>query len=57
MTEEQIFDEFLGTFGGNKNGDGKLTKDEWDDYYSHVSASIDDDEYFVEMIKHAWKLA
>lgn len=29
---------------------------EWNDYYSAVSASIDNDDHFVQLIKMAWKL-
>ena len=29
---------------------------EWNDYYAAVSASIDDDGHFVELMKIAWKL-
>jgi hypothetical protein len=41
---------------GDKNGDGKITKSEWDDYYQAVSANIDNDEHFVECMKIAWRL-
>ena len=34
----------------------QVTKEEFLDYYSGVSKSIDEDEYFVEMMKQAWKL-
>ena len=37
-------------------GDGKVTFNEFMDYYSNVSASIDDDAYFELMIKNAWNL-
>lgn len=45
-TEDEIFTEFLKSFG-DARGDGKITKSEWNDYYSAVSASIDTDDYFV----------
>jgi len=54
-TEDQIFKEFLQGFG-DKNADGMITTEEWNDYYAAVSASIDGDEYFVEMMKNSWKL-
>lgn len=31
-----------------------MTKDEFFDYYTGVSKSIDDDDYFVEMMKLVW---
>ncbi len=54
-TEDQVFLEFLTNFG-DKNKDGKITKTEWNDYYSAVSASIDNDDHFVDLMKAAWKL-
>lgn len=56
MTEEQVFEEFLASFDAPNDPDGKVTKEDFLNYYSGVSASIDTDEYFVEMMKRAWKL-
>ena len=47
--------EFLKHFG-DKNGDGKLQRSEWNDYYAAVSASIDNDDHFIQLMKVAWKL-
>jgi len=33
-----------------------VTKDDFINYYSGISASIDNDEYFVCMMKNAWDL-
>ena len=55
MTKDDIFNEFLEAFG-DKDGDGTVTKDEWYEYYAAVSASVDDDEYFVTMMNNAWGL-
>ena len=40
----------------SKKGDGKVDFNEFCDYYSNVSASIDDDAYFEVMITNAWNL-
>jgi len=55
MTEDQVFQEFLQSFA-DANKDGVITKQEWDEYYDSVSANIDDDEHFVELMKSCWKL-
>lgn len=33
-----------------------MTKEEFEDYYSNISSSIDDDLYFNLMMDNAWKL-
>jgi hypothetical protein len=33
-----------------------VTKEEFDEYYNNISASIDDDAYFQQMMVSAWKL-
>lgn len=40
----------------SKKGDGMVTFNEFLDYYSNVSASIDNDEYFNLMMTNAWNL-
>ena len=37
-------------------GDGRVSLQEFMDYYSNVSASIDNDEYFQLMLTNAWNL-
>ena len=37
-------------------GDGRVTLQEFYDYYSNISASIDNDEYFQLMLTNAWNL-
>eukprot|EP00760_Papus_ankaliazontas_P008555 PhM_4_TR13886/c0_g1_i1/m.56466 len=55
-TEEEVLLEFIDTFevGGEK--DGIVTPQEFENYYSNVSASIDDDKYFVLMMNSAWRM-
>jgi len=61
-TEDQILQEFLETFEtahAMRNNDAPnyvVTKEEFDEYYNNISASIDDDMYFMTMINNAWKL-
>jgi Ca2+-binding EF-hand superfamily protein len=55
MTEDQVFGLFLKNFN-DYNGDGKIDRKEWNDYYSAVSYSIDNDDHFVILMKTAWNL-
>ena len=60
-TEEDIYGEFLETFELHHNlrkgcRDRRVTKDEFLEYYANISMYYDDDDYFVEFIRNAWKL-
>ncbi|XP_027734536.1 calcyphosin-like protein [Empidonax traillii] len=55
-TEDQVFRAFLDNFDSHYDKDGKVTKEEFMNYYAGVSASIDSDTYFIIMMKSAWKL-
>ncbi|XP_060640854.2 calcyphosin-like protein isoform X2 [Anolis sagrei] len=55
-SQDQVFRAFLDSFDSPDDKDGKITAEEFLNYYSGVSASIDSDDYFVEMMKVAWKL-
>eukprot|EP00127_Corallochytrium_limacisporum_P003677 Clim_evm9s152 gene=Clim_evmTU9s152 len=53
-TKAQVLRQFLDAFD-SKDKDGVVTFDEFLNYYSGVSASIDDDTYFDLMMHQAWK--
>ena len=62
QTEDDILYEFLDTFeahhSDNKEDarDGRVSVDEWTEYYNNVSMSIDRDDYFELMMNNAWNL-
>uniref|UniRef100_A0AC34Q045 EF-hand domain-containing protein n=1 Tax=Panagrolaimus sp. JU765 TaxID=591449 RepID=A0AC34Q045_9BILA len=55
-TEEEIFKDFLANFEIGGHVDGKVTKEEFINYYAGVSAAIDTDVYFDLMMRNSWKL-
>lgn len=61
-TEQQVLGEFLETFEtahnmrDNEAPDHIVTKEEFEEYYNNVSASIDLDDYFAVMMNSAWNL-
>jgi Ca2+-binding EF-hand superfamily protein len=61
-SEEQILLEFLETFEthhsirNNNAPDHIVTKEEFEEYYNNISASIDNDQYFELMMNNAWKI-
>ncbi len=54
-TEDEVFTQFLTHFG-DKNRDGRITRWEWNDYYSATSATISNDDTFIDLMRTAWKL-
>ena len=61
-TPEQVLVEFLQTFEAHHNivkgesADGKVTLDEFVEYYKNISSSIDNDDYFALMMNNSWNL-
>jgi hypothetical protein len=55
-TEDMILQEFLETFEtahsmrNNEAPNHVVTKEEFEEYYNNISASIEDDAYFTVMI-------
>ena len=56
-TEKQVLAEFLDGFDVGGEKDGKVTVQEFENYYKAVSASIDNDDYFELMIRNAWHIS
>ena len=61
--EEEVLAEFLDTFeyqfsllNDGKTKDGKITMEEFLEYYNNISMSIKDDDYIEEMIKSVYNL-
>lgn len=52
-TERQVLEEFLHTFEAHmdiitgEKGDNRISLPEWVEYYTNISASIDNDAYFA----------
>lgn len=56
MSKEELVKVFLDRFEQIASVEGILTKEEFLDYYSSVSASIDEDMYFDLVMRQIWKL-
>jgi hypothetical protein len=56
-TQEAVLREFLETFDVGGEVDGKVTRQEFQNYYANVSSSIDNDDYFELMIRNAWHIS
>ncbi len=36
--------------------DGKVSREEFEDYYSYISACFDNDQYFELLINNSWRI-
>jgi len=55
--EIDVFNAFLKSFEPDEaTRDGKVTEEEFINYYAGVSASIDNDAYFNLMMRNSWKI-
>lgn len=53
-----MLNEFLNQFDGLRgNNDGKVTYQEWCDYYTDLAVSTPSDDYFVTMMEQSWGIA
>ena len=62
-TEDEVLAEFLDTFeyhfsllNMERTRDAKISLEEFIEYYTNISMSIDDDEYFEVMMTNAYNL-
>jgi Ca2+-binding EF-hand superfamily protein len=61
-TKQQVLVEFLETFETQldimqgRARDGRVTLEEFTEYYRSISSSIDDDDYFVVVLNNSWNI-
>lgn len=55
-TKDEILKEFLDTFDVGGIIPGKVTRDEFINYYTNLNASIQDDDYMEVMLRRSWSL-
>ena len=54
-TRKEIVEDFLDGFDGLRgNNDGKITKQEFFDYYTDLAVSTPTEDYFVVMMQQTW---
>ena len=56
-TTQEVLRDFLDGFDIGGDVDGMVTRQEFENYYANVSASIDDEQYFELMIRNAWHIS
>jgi len=55
MSKRDIIEDFLKQWDTVEQ-DGRVTYEEFEEYYKDVSSAIDKDDYFEAMMKKAWDL-
>eukprot|EP00736_Rhodelphis_marinus_P014063 Rmarinus@m.12362 len=55
-TEEEVLLQVLTNFESRGNADGRVSLEEFEDYYASVSANIDNDDYFALMMQKSWNV-
>lgn len=55
-SRDEVYREFLDTFDVGGVVDGKVTRSEFEEYYSNVSASVDSDDFFEVMMRNVWHI-
>ena len=56
-TSTDVLTEFLDTFDVGGVHDGKVTREEFVNYYTNIGANIDNEDYFELMIRNAWHIS
>lgn len=56
-SKDDILREFLDGFDVGGTKDGLVTREEFENYYTTMSAAIDSDDYFELMIRNAWHIS
>ena len=56
-TRQEVFRQFLKTFDvGDDNVEGRVSRLDFDTYYKNLSATIENDEFFINLIRSVWHL-
>ena len=54
ITSDEAILKFLVNFS-DENNDGTISKSEWDQYYSSVSAKVENEGHFIDLMNLVWK--
>lgn len=56
QSEEVILQKFIAHFEEHGHEDAEITREDFENYYAALSASVDDDTYFDLVIRQVYKL-